>query len=61
MAVLGRGCLGRGGDSPEHVTYSRSSSGESEILEGPCKGSVGTMFLGMALDTNLWRGGGLDS
>jgi hypothetical protein len=40
MAVLGRGCLGRGGDSPEYVTYSRPSSGESEILEG-LRGELG--------------------
>lgn len=40
MVVLGRGCLGRGGDSPEYVTYLRASSGESEILEG-LRGELG--------------------
>lgn len=38
--------LGRGGDSPKYVTYLRSSSGESEILEGLRGSSVGTEFCG---------------
>jgi hypothetical protein len=38
MGALRCGRLGRGGDLPEHVTYSRSSSGESENLKGSCGG-----------------------
>jgi hypothetical protein len=34
------GCLGQGGDSPEHVAYSRPSLGESEISKGP-RGELG--------------------
>jgi hypothetical protein len=40
MAVLGLGCLERGRDPPERVTYSRLGSGESEILGGP-RGELG--------------------
>jgi hypothetical protein len=35
MGVLGRRRLRRGGDVPEHVTYSRWSSGGPEIFGRP--------------------------
>jgi hypothetical protein len=52
MGVPGCGRLGRGGDLPEYVTYSRSSSSKLDILKGPCWGQFGQdgASLGEALD-----------
>jgi hypothetical protein len=56
MGAPGCGMLGRGGDLPEYVTYSRSSSGEPEILKGPC-GGLGRngASLGEAPDVTLGK------